>query len=109
MRGLQPFALAPHLTSYVRHPSTPMKRLLLALCLYSFAAAAMAAGSAANCTCPDVNAKTGKPATVNNTQDCDPTVTAAAPAPAVVATPVRSAAPRVGLPRWHSLLPGMIR
>jgi len=83
-----------------------MKRLLLALCLSVFAASAMAAGSAANCSCPEINAKTAKSSAVSNPQECDPTVTAQAPAPA---TPVRSTAPRVGLPRWHSLLPGMIR
>lgn len=83
-----------------------MTRILLALCVYSFAATAMAAGSAANCTCPDINVKTAKATTVSNPQDCDPTVTTQAPAPAA---PVRSTAPRVGLPRWHSLLPGMIR
>ena len=81
-----------------------MTRLLLATCLLLCASTAFAK-SPANADDPaDGSAKSAKAAT-NTTTDGDP----AAPAHPVVA-PVHSALPvRGGLPRWHSLLPGMIR
>ena len=81
-----------------------MTRLLLATCLMLFASAAFAK-SPANTTDPaDGSAKPGT--AVASTADTDPN----APHP-VVPPPARSAPlpTRGGAPRWHSLLPGMIR
>lgn len=82
-----------------------MSRFLLALSLSLFAAAAMAGTTTAvTCTAADGSGKPAKPTTVSNTQDCDAAATSQPSA-----APVRSTAPRTALPRWHSLLPGMIR
>ena len=75
-----------------------MSRFLLALYLFAFAAAAMANNTAAN------GVKPGKATAVSSTQDSD---AAATGHPA--AAPARSSTPRTVSPRWHSLLPGMIR
>jgi len=82
-----------------------MKRLLLASFLLLFASTSFAK-SPVNAVDPaDGSAKPGK--AVVSTADVDPN----APAhPAV--TPAARSAPmptRGGAPRWHSLLPGMIR
>lgn len=81
-----------------------MSRFLLVLSLSLFAAAAVA-GTTTTVTCAaDSGGKPAKPTTVSNAQDCDAAATSQPSA-----APVRSTAPRTALPRWHSLLPGMIR
>jgi hypothetical protein len=86
-----------------------MKRLLLATCLLLCASSAFAK-SPASTDDPGVgSAKPGKAASAASVADADP----AAPGHPV-ATPTRTsgATPlptRGGAPRWHSLLPGMIR
>ena len=82
-----------------------MTRLLLATCLLLFASAAFAKSPAPATDPADGSAKPGK--VVNTNTDADPNLPAH---PAVVA-PARNAPmpTRGGAPRWHSLLPGMIR
>jgi hypothetical protein len=82
-----------------------MTRLLLATCLLLFASTAFAK-SPVNAADPaaDGSAKPGK--VVGSAVDQDPN------APAHPAVPPARIAPmptRGGAPRWHSLLPGMIR
>jgi hypothetical protein len=81
-----------------------MTRLLLATCLLLFASSAFAKSPAPATDPADGSAKPGK--VVATANDADPN----APHPAV-APPARSAPlpTRGGAPRWHSLLPGMIR
>ena len=83
-----------------RHETADMSRLLLALSLSAFAMLAFANEPTATDDTP--SAKPGKAA---SPAIGDPE------APAVPATPApaRSSTPRPALPRWHSLLPGMIR
>ena len=83
-----------------RHETADMSRLLLALSLFAFAAIAHANEPTATDDTP--SAKPGKPA-ASATTDPEAPVVPATPAPA------RSSTPRPALPRWHSLLPGMIR
>ena len=80
-----------------------MPRLLLALSLFAFNAIALARETPA--TDDTTDAKPGKPAVTAPATDTDtPPPTHASPAP------IRSgAATRPAVPRWHSLLPGMIR
>jgi hypothetical protein len=78
-----------------------MPRYLLAISLSLFASAVLAGEPPAADGQPDASAKTGKTSTVVATQDSE----AGTPHPAAV--PARAAASH--LPRWHSLLPGMIR
>ena len=78
-----------------------MPRFLLAISLSLFASAALAGATPAADGQPDATAKTGKTSAVVSTQDSE----AGTPHPAAV--PARVATPHV--PRWHSLLPGMIR
>ena len=80
-----------------RHETTDMSRLLLALSLFAFAAIALANEPTATDDAP--SAKPGKAATI----DSDVPAAPATPAPS------RGSTPRAALPRWHSLLPGMIR
>ena len=82
-----------------------MTRLLLATCLLLFASTAFAKSPVAQTDPADGSAKPGKPATTTVTET-DPG-TPGHP----VATPARTAPlpTRGGAPRWHSLLPGMIR
>ncbi len=77
-----------------------MSRLLLALSLFAFAAIALANEPTATDDTP--SAKPGKAASPA-TSDSETPAVPATPAPA------RGSAPRPALPRWHSLLPGMIR
>ncbi len=81
-----------------RHETAEMSRLLLALSLFAFATIALANEPTATDDTP--SAKPGKPAAATDPE-----------APAIPATPApaRSSTPRPALPRWHSLLPGMIR
>ena len=81
-----------------------MTRLLLASLLL-FASSAFAKSPAPVTDPADGSAKPGKVVAVTN--DSDPN----APAHPVTAPPARSAPlpTRGGAPRWHSLLPGMIR
>jgi hypothetical protein len=81
-----------------------MTRLLLASCLLLFASTAFAKSPVNAADPADGSAKPGK--AVSSTADADPN----APHPAV-APPARIAPlpTRGGAPRWHSLLPGMIR
>lgn len=78
-----------------------MPRLLLAISLSLFASIALAGGAPAPDGQPDATSKTGKAVTVVATQDSE------AGTPHPVAAPTR--APVSHAPRWHSLLPGMIR
>jgi hypothetical protein len=86
-----------------RDETDDMPRLLLALSLFAFAAIALAGEPPA--TEDTTDAKPGKPAVTTPAVDAD------APAPAHVSpAPSRSgSATRTAVPRWHSLLPGMIR
>lgn len=83
-----------------RHETAEMSRLLLALSLFAFAAIALANEPTATDDTP--SAKPGKPAATASSESEAPAAPAA-PAPA------RSSTPRPALPRWNSLLPGMIR
>lgn len=83
-----------------------MSRFLLALSLFLCTAAALAGStSTASCSAADSGAKPAKSTTVVSAQDCDAITPTSQPA----AAPARSSTPRTSLPRWHSLLPGMIR
>lgn len=86
-----------------RDETDDMPRLLLALSLFSFAAIAFAGETPA--TEDTSEAKASKPAATAPATDNDaPPATHASP------TPTRSSsATRPAVPRWHSLLPGMIR
>ena len=81
-----------------------MTRLLLATCLLLCASTAFAKSPVSTQDPADGSAKPGK--VVGSTQDTDP-VAPVHP----VAVPARTAPlpTRGGAPRWHSLLPGMIR
>jgi microcystin-dependent protein len=80
-----------------------MLRPFLALCLLSLATTSLANTVAASGDPAVDNAKAGK-STATGTQDGD-AVTAS---PAAVA-PARASTPHTTSPRWHSMLPGMIR
>jgi hypothetical protein len=85
-----------------------MKRFLLATCLLLFASTALAKSPAATDDPADGSAKPGKAASAGSGSDTD----GATPGHPI-ATPSRSGTTplptRGGAPRWHSLLPGMIR
>jgi hypothetical protein len=86
-----------------------MKRFLLATCLLLFASAAMAKSPAATDDPADGSAKPGKSAIAGGSSDPDsasPVHPVAPPARGGAATTLPT---RGGAPRWHSLLPGMIR
>lgn len=83
-----------------RHETADMSRLLLALSLFAFAAIALANEPTATDDSP--SAKPGKTASPAATDS-------EAPAAPATPAPARSSTPRPALPRWHSLLPGMIR
>ena len=86
-----------------RAETEPMPRLLLALCLYAVAAVALAGPPAA---ADDVSSKPAKPAATTATPDNDGSVAApASPAPSRAGSASRA----ITAPRWHSMLPGMIR
>ena len=78
-----------------------MSRLLLALSLFAFAALALA-NEPANCDAPT----TAKPSKANVSASSAETD---APTVQATLTPVRAGGTRPALPRWQSLLPGMIR
>ena len=83
-----------------------MSRFLLATCLLLFASTAFAKSPATTADPADGSAKPGKPAATGMADD------PSAPAHPAVVAPTRAGAPlptRGGAPRWHSLLPGMIR
>ena len=84
-----------------------MTRALLATCLLLFASSAFAKSPASTDDPADGSAKPGKAVSATNTTDNDPI----APAHPAVAPPQRTGTlpTRGGAPRWHSLLPGMIR
>ena len=87
------------------HPETePMSRSLLALCLYAFAAIAMAGTPGAS---DEASGKPAKPAAAPVAAESDATP-ATTPAPATVPSRTGST-PRTSAKRWHSMLPGMIR
>jgi hypothetical protein len=79
----------------------PMSRPLLALCLYAFAAMALAGTPVAPDGANGKPVKPAAPATTPAEPDATPT---SSPAPA----PARSGS-RSSAKRWHSMLPGMIR
>lgn len=86
-----------------RDETDDMPRLLLALSLFFFAALALAGETPA----PEdsIEAKPGKPAVAAASTDSDvPATTHASTVPSR-----SSSATRPAVPRWHSLLPGMIR
>ena len=86
-----------------RDETDDMPRLLLALSLFAFTAIALAGETPA--TEDTTDAKPGKPAATAPAADTDtPVVTHASPVPSRT-----GAATRPAVPRWHSLLPGMIR
>jgi hypothetical protein len=80
-----------------------MRRSLLALCLSLFASAALAGTPVAGDDNTDPGAKSGKASAAGSAQDGD---TTAGSHPIV--PPAHSSTHSVS-PRWHSLLPGMIR
>ena len=83
-----------------------MTRFLLASCLMLFASTAFAKSPASSDDPADGSAKPGKAATSQSNTYGDPAT------PVVPTTPPARSAPlptRGGAPRWHSLLPGMIR
>jgi hypothetical protein len=83
-----------------------MTRFLFASCLMLFASLAFAKSPANTDDPVEGSAKPGKAATAASTTYDDE------PATPPVAPPARSSTPlptRGGKPRWHSLLPGMIR
>ena len=94
-----------------------MTRLLLATCLLLLASTAFAKSPAPATDPADGSAKPGTVATTSPDADpATPAHPAVAPptrsAPHPVVAPARNTAPlptRGGAPRWHSLLPGMIR
>ncbi len=86
-----------------RDETDDMPRLLLALSLFCFAAIALAGEPPA--TDDSTEAKAGKPAATAPVADNDTPPTAhVSPAPSR-----SSSATRPAVPRWHSMLPGMIR
>lgn len=91
--------------SMTRQVSHPMSRPLLALCLLLFAHSALAnIVVASGCDATENNVKLGKSTVVGSTQDGELTSTGQP-----FATRARRGTPRSALPRWHSMLPGMIR
>ena len=80
-----------------------MLRSFLALCLLSLATTSLANTAAVIGDSAVDNNKQGKSAGTGN-QDGESTATS----PAAVA-PTRASTPRTTSPRWHSMLPGMIR
>ena len=80
-----------------------MSRFLLVLSLTLFATAAMANDSSAADDAVAGTAKAGKNTGVTAVQDTDATAS-----PHAAATPSRSSTRGIS-PRWHSLLPGLIR
>jgi hypothetical protein len=86
-----------------RAETEPMPRLLLALCLYAVAAVALAGSPAA---ADEAATKPVKPAATSATNDSDGSAPApVSPAPSRAGTATRA----ITAPRWHSMLPGMIR
>jgi len=83
-----------------------MTRILLATCLLLSASAAFAKSPVATEDPADGSAKPGKgtPVTAVDSDASAPAHPATPPARAGVSLPTRG-----GAPRWHSLLPGMIR
>lgn len=82
-----------------------MSRPLLALCLLLFAHSVLAnIVVASGCDATENNVKLGKSTVVGSTQDGELTSTGQP-----FATRARRGTPRSALPRWHSMLPGMIR
>ena len=79
-----------------------MFRILLSMTLCLFSVSALATSRLVGEDVSGGGSRPGKPAISGATQEAD---SATAGHPAVV--PVRVTTPR--LPRWHSLLPGMIR
>ena len=86
-----------------------MSRFLLALCLSLCAVAAFAKAPAGNEECPGAAAKAEKTGAVNGTINSAPDGDAATPNHAPIVPLHSSSAPHMTSPRWHSLLPGMIR
>ena len=81
-----------------------MTRFLLAASLMLFATSAFAKSPASTDDPADGSAKPGKAGSVVTEQQTAPIVPVAAPARSSTPLPTRG-----GKPRWHSLLPGMIR
>ena len=86
-----------------------MKRFLLATCLLLCASAAFAKSPAATEDPADGSAKPGKAAVAGGTADTDPASAGHPVAPPARGGSAPSLPTRGGAPRWHSLLPGMIR
>ena len=100
--AMQPSARPGHQTLQPDPSSAPMPRFLLAMCLSLLASAALARQPPSTDGQPYATAKAGKVTTVVATQDTESGTAHPPPVPArSPGTP--------HLPRWHSLLPGMIR
>ena len=98
--AMQPFAPSGHLTCMTRAETADMSRLLLALSLFAFAALALA-NEPVNCDAPTA-AKPSKANVAPSAENDTPTAQGGTLTPARAGT-------RPALPRWQSLLPGMIR
>ena len=88
--------------SVPRPVSLAMSHSLSVLCLLLLATSAFANDVVAGGV--ETVAKPGKTNVATATQDGE-----TAPATPVVTPPTRTGTPRSALPRWHSMLPGMIR
>lgn len=86
-----------------------MSRFLLALCLSLCAVAALAKAPAGNEDCPGAAAKAEKTGILNGAASGAAEADAVTPTHTPIAPVHSSATPRLTSPRWHSLLPGMIR
>ena len=80
-----------------------MSRSLLALCILFFASSAMANNVSAGTDPVENGVKPGKSTAVGSGQDSETTPASQPSAPA------RTSIPRPSSPRWHTMLPGMIR
>lgn len=86
-----------------------MSRFLLALCLSLCAVAAFAKAPAGNEDCPGAATKAEKTGVANAAVNSAPDGDSATTSHAATVPLHSSSAPRMTSPRWHSLLPGMIR
>ena len=86
-----------------------MKRFLLATCLLLFASTALAKSPVAAEDPADGSAKPGKAASASSGAGTDIVAPGQPIAPPARAGSAATLPTRGGAPRWHSLLPGMIR
>ena len=86
-----------------------MKRFLLATCLLLLASTALAKSPAATDDPADGSAKPGKAASAGSGTDTDSASPGHPVTPPARGGGATTLPTRGGAPRWHSLLPGMIR